>query len=170
MDSYERNQIWDATWKVYYETYFQEVLAERLVLRWQRFDEFSKVLIALTASTSALSGWALWNDPDFKVVWAIFAGLGAILAITHKSLDVSHKLTDWGSSRSHFSLIRLDCEQFQNKMRFNPEFPIKDFSEEERLLHDRFKEAYQKTKIDGFLTGKLRIAAQKELDQLILNK
>src|SRR6266576_5126800 len=106
MEVNQRDELWNATWKSYYDTYFQEILSERVVLRWQRFDEVSKILIALTASSSALSGWAFWNQPDFKVIWTILAGIGAILAIFHKSLEVSHKITDWVSSRSQFCSLR----------------------------------------------------------------
>ena len=169
MDSYERDQIWYTAWKIYYDVYFQEILSEKIVLRWQRFDDISKLLIALTASTSALSGWALWNEPGFKIIWAVLAGFGAILAITHKSLNVSSKLADWGSSRSNFSSLRIDYEKFQNRMKFNPDFSVTDFSEKNGYLHNRFKELYQNIKIDGFLTNKLKNIVQKELDNIISN-
>ena len=167
MDSYERDQIWHSAWKIYYDAYFQEILSEKIVLRWHRFDDISKLLIALTASTSALSGWALWSDPGIKTIWALVAGFSAILAITHKSLDVSSKLADWGSARSKFSALRIDFEKFQNEMKFNPEFSINDFSEECGQLQNCYKELYQNTKIDGFLTNRLRNAVQKELNNII---
>jgi hypothetical protein len=167
MDFDQRDEVWDAVWGVYYNTYFQEVLAERLVLRWQRFNEASKVLIALTASGSALSGWALWSDPGFKVLWALLAGIGAILAIVHKSLDVSGKLFDWGSSRSQFSIIRIDFQKLINRLRINPRFAIKESTAQLDALTDRYSEAYKQTKMDAFLTGKLRISVQEELNSLV---
>jgi hypothetical protein len=170
MDYDPRDEVWNATWKAYYETYYQELLAEKIVLRWQRFDEFSKVLIALTASTSALSGWSLWNQPNFKILWALFAAIGAILAIIHKSFDVSHKLSEWGSSRSQFCIIRIDFETVQNKMRFEPEFLVEDISMELSLLRKRYGDAYQNTKVDIFLTERFKEKAQNELNTLILSK
>jgi hypothetical protein len=166
----QRDEIWNATWKSYYETYFQEILSEKLVFRWQRFDELSKVIIALTASGSALSGWALWNQADFKVVWAMLAGIGAILAVFHKSLEVSHKISDWVSSRSQFCLLRFDYEILLNKMRFDPDFSVEECSEDLDDLLRRFAESYQKIKVDAFLTGRLRNKAQDELDTFIQNK
>ena len=124
MDFDQRDELWEATWKTYYDVYFQEILAERLVLRWQRFDEFSKIFVALTASGSAISGWTLWNNPEYKLTWVLIAGFGALLAIIHKSLDVSRKLTDWGATRSQFSALRIEIESFQNQIRFFPNFRL----------------------------------------------
>lgn len=166
----QRDEIWNATWKSYYDTYFQEILSERLVSRWQRLDELSKVMIALTASGSALSGWALWNQANFKVVWAILAGIGAILAVFHKSLEVSHKVTDWASSRSQFCLLRFDHEILLNKMRFDPEFSVEDCTKNLDGLLKRFADSYQKIKVDSFLTLKLKNKAQDELNASIQNR
>ncbi len=170
MEFNQRDEIWNATWKSYYDTYFQEILSERLVLRWQRVDELSKVLIALTASGSALSGWALWNQPDFKAIWAILAGIGAILAIFHKSLEVSHKISDWVFSRSQFCSLRFDYEILLNKMRFDPDFSAEKCNKDLDDLIKRFADSYQKIKVDAFLTGRLRNKTQDELDILIKNK
>jgi hypothetical protein len=169
MEFTQRDQIWNLTWRSYYNTYFQEVLSERLTLRWQRFDEFSKVLIALTASGSALSGWALWNETEFKILWAILAGVGALLAIFHKSLDVSHKISDWGSSRSQFCLLRFEYEILMNKMQIDPNFPVEECNKNLDNLIKRFADSYQKIKVDAFLTGRLKNKAQDELDILVHN-
>jgi len=167
MEYDQRDEVWNASWLSYYEAYYQELLAERLVLRWQRLDEFSKVLIALTASSSALSGWALWNEPGFRLLWLIIAGFGAILAIVHKSLDVPRKLTDWSSSRSQFSVIRIEFENVLNRMRINPNFPVEVLSKSLLGLRARYAEAYQKTQVDAFLTFRLRSKVQAHLDSLV---
>jgi hypothetical protein len=170
MEFNSRDEIWSVTWKAYYDTYFQEILSERVVMRWQRFDEFTKVLIALTASGSAFSGWALWNQVQFKIIWAIIAGTGAILAIFHKSLEVSNKISSWVSSRSKFCLLRFDYEILLNKMRFDPEFSVNECKKDLDDLLKRFADCYQKIKVDAFLTGRLKNSAQDELDILIKNK
>ncbi len=167
MEFDERDQLWNAVWKTYYDSYFQEVLSERLVLRWQRFDEFSKVLIALTASGSAISGWALWNEPAFKCAWAGLAGTSAIFAIAHKSMDVARKLNDWGVSRTQFSAIRIGCEKLIIELRVNPQFDVQVFLEKLNSLKNSFADSYGQSKVDAFLTGRLKSSVQTELDVFI---
>lgn len=161
-----RDHVWHESWSSYYDAYFQEVLAERLFLRWQRIDELSKVLIALTASGSAISGWTLWSDPGYKSLWLLIAGVGAILSISHRSLDVSRKLSEWSSARSNFSSIRIDFENHLNEMKFDPNFEIKDFSKSLAALRKRYGQVYQETKVDAFITERLKDRVQDEVSRL----
>jgi hypothetical protein len=74
-ESYRRDRLWEAVFETYYDAYYEEILSGDLIDRWQSFDEFAKIVIALTASGSAVSGWALWTQPGFRAVWAVLAGL-----------------------------------------------------------------------------------------------
>ncbi len=78
MSSYSRNELWKASFKTYYNAYFQELVAKLLVSRWQVLDGFTKVLVALTATGSVVSGWALWSEPYLKTVWGVLAGSAAL--------------------------------------------------------------------------------------------
>ncbi len=165
----QRTKLWNEVWYSYYDTYYQEVLAESLTLRWQRFDEISKILIAVTASGSALTGWSLWTLPEFKVVWAGLAGFGALLAIVHKSLGVSNKLDEWNSSKSQFADIRFDHEMLMGEMRINPQFQVKELKKQFSDLQKRFAQAYQSLKSDPFQTQHFKERVQDELNVLISN-
>jgi hypothetical protein len=87
-------ELWKAVFDTYYDAFYNEVLADKLVNRWQVVDDTSKILVAVTASGSALSSWALWNQPGYRFVWTGLAGFSAILGIIHTSLGVSHRLKD----------------------------------------------------------------------------
>ena len=105
-----RDALWDATFRAYYDVYYSEILANKLIARWQIADDFTKVLVALTASASAVAGWALWQQPEFKTIWTVLAGLSAVLALTHAVLAVPRRLKDWVETRSHFLSLRIDLE------------------------------------------------------------
>ena len=53
-----RDEVWNAAYDTYYSTYFEEMVCDVLLDRWQWLDEVTKVLVALTATGSAVTGWA----------------------------------------------------------------------------------------------------------------
>jgi len=87
-----RDELWTATFDTYYDAYYEELLAAALVRRWQRVDAFTKVLVALTASGSAVAGWTLWSQPGFKTSWTFIAGIAALLSILHSTLNVADRV------------------------------------------------------------------------------
>jgi hypothetical protein len=71
-----RDKLWQAASHQWYDSYFNEIVANRLVSRWQAFSDPAKVITAISASGSVIAGWTLWNQPGYKTLWIIFAGLG----------------------------------------------------------------------------------------------
>ncbi len=78
-----RDELWRAAFDTYYDSYYEELLADRLINVWRRVDEVTRILAALTASTSAVTGWALWAQQYSRNVWAVLAGFAAVLTILH---------------------------------------------------------------------------------------
>ena len=107
-----RDKLWELVFETFYDSYYEEIVADKLVYRWQLFDQISKVLIALTASGSAVSGWALWNQPAFRNIWVTLAGLGAVLSIIHAALSVSSRLKEWRDVKTSFVVLRIDFGDF----------------------------------------------------------
>ena len=64
MDTDPRDTLWTSAFDTYYDVYYEELVADEVNNRWQILDEVTKVLVALTASGSAISGWILWNEPN----------------------------------------------------------------------------------------------------------
>lgn len=165
-----RDQIWNATFDTYYDVFFEELISDDLVATWQILDEFTKVIVALTASGSAFAGWALWQDPDWKWLWALIAGVSAIISIIHSALGVPGRLKTHGDNRRLFTSLRIDLETFRSKMQIDPQFPIPAFSEELFGLRKRYGAAMDRFRDDILATNKRRDRIQTELDQRITDK
>jgi len=63
-----RDALWKATYVLYYNVYYGEMQANKLIIRWQLIDDITKVLMTVTAASSAVAGWTLWQQPDFKII------------------------------------------------------------------------------------------------------
>ena len=83
--SSQRDELWNSTYETYYDTFYEEIAADYLIIRWMKINDITNILIALTASGSLVSGWLLWSTPAGKTLWGIVAGVAAILAIINKS-------------------------------------------------------------------------------------
>jgi hypothetical protein len=162
-DDYRRNRIWDVAYETYYYVYFEELLSDTLVRIWSRLDEFAKGILAVT---SVASTWAIWQQPTWKSAWAIVAGIGALIAILHLTLGVTHRLRDLVAARDKLLRLRLEMQTFRKRMEMQPNFPIEQFESEllafrKRYIDDCFKTA------DLFETNKCRDEVQKFLDSQI---
>lgn len=160
-----RDAIWAKAFQTFYESYFYEMVADKLVDRWQATDEATKILVAVTASGSAISGWALWQDPSLKLLWACLAGFGAVLAVVHASLGVPNRIKDWEDIKRSFVSLRVRLETFRHRMEINPEFPVDDFTKEYCAFRLEFGELVPRQKNDILLTYRLSVRSQEQLDQ-----
>ena len=165
-----RDEIWSATFDTYYETFFEEMACEVLLDRWQWLNDVTKVLIALTASGSAVAGWALWQNEDAKLLWTGIAAASALLAIVHSALDVSGRLKSHGDNRRLFAALRIDLETFRYRMQVDPSFPVEKFTSELVKLRERFGQAIDRGKNDIMLTNGLRRRVQGELNERLGDK
>ena len=159
-----RDQIWNATYETYYAAFYEEVVSDSLIQKWQLLDETTKILVAFTASGSAVSGWALWNQEGFKYVWASLAGISAVLALAHTALDVAGRLRDHGDTRKFFSALRIDMETFRYRMQVDPEFPVEKFTELLVEYRRRYGEGNDRLRADIMLTDRVRDRCQSELN------
>lgn len=159
-----RNVIWNKSFDTYYESFYYETMADKLVDRWQIIDDITKILVAATASGSVISGWALWQTPDLKIVWIIIAGAGALLSIIHASLGVPSRLKDWEDVKRCFVTLKVALETFRHRMEIDPLFPVDEYTDEYVRLRAQFGELVPRQKNDILLTVGLRLRAQKEID------
>jgi hypothetical protein len=164
-----RDTIWEKVFETYYDSYFCELVADKLVSRWQATDDITKLLVALTASGSAVSGWAFWQDSTLKWAWAAVAGVGALLSIEHASLGVSGRLKDWQDIKRDFSWLRVNLETFRQRMEIDPQFPIKEFTDEHAEYRRQLGDLVPRQKNDILRTRSLRRSAQSELNQALRN-
>jgi hypothetical protein len=162
-----RDELWDAAFNTYYDAYYQELLRDRLVDRWQRADDITKVLTALTASGSAVSGWALWSQPAFKMLWLILASIAAVLTIVHASLSVPGRVRDHSDCKRLFAGLRITLETFRYCMRVDPNFPVDKFLGDFVQYRSRYSDSIQLVKNDILITRRLQKATQNYLNLLL---
>src|SRR6266481_5262522 len=99
-----REQLWDASFDTYYKVFFEELAADGLVNKWGRLDDVTKIIVALTASGSAISGWALWTHPEYKALWLAVSGLAALLSVVHTALAVPNRIKAHADDKRRFAL------------------------------------------------------------------
>jgi hypothetical protein len=161
----DRDGLWRHAWDLFYDCSYQEDEAAEIIGRWQLVDELNRFLVAITASGSVVSGWALWSEPGFKKTWATLAGIAALSSIIHAALGVAGKLKDWQEVKQLCTELRLELQFMRADMEINPLFPPAPM--EKRLNHSRH--AWQKISSrlkssDLFLTVRLRRLVQQRLD------
>lgn len=105
-------RLWDPTFQTLFKVRYQEKILSELADKWLRFDTVSNILVALTASGSAVAGWAVWHKEFGPIVWAIFAGLVSVLSIIHNGLQVPTRLKELIEFRREFTRLRIDLETF----------------------------------------------------------
>jgi hypothetical protein len=162
-----RDALWEVSFETFYDTYYNEIVADRLISAWQAIDDTTRVIVAITASGSAVAGWSLWSQPALRMVWLIIAAISAVLAIMHTSLNVPNRVKLWTESRVSTASLRIDLDTMRQNMRVERLFPIKEFQSTYSSLRKRFGEVLSGIPNDLLLTKRLRNMAQDELNQRI---
>jgi hypothetical protein len=67
--------------RVFYDTYLQELYADELLNFWNRVNAVITALVAVTATGSAIAGWALWSTAGGKITWVFVSGTAAVAAL-----------------------------------------------------------------------------------------
>lgn len=160
-----RDQLWEATFDTYYDAYYAELLADALIRRWQWVDDINRVIVAVTASGSAIAGWTLWNTNYGKTVWGIFAGFAAVLSIIHAALRVPERLKGIGELQGNNTALRSDLETYRYLMKINPNFPIDEFTRKFEEYRNRLASGVKMN--DILLTLGLKMKVKGELNSLL---
>lgn len=171
MTKESRDKVWEKSFVTYYDCYFEEMISESLVYRWGVLDDITKVLVALTASSSVVAGWTLWNVDGFKIVWLILAGFAAFLSIIHATLNVQSKVKEWEGLKKEFTELRINIETFRHKMEIDPEFDIEEFTQEFESQRSKFAGLMKRlngdiTRTKGFelkIQGKLNLRLSDQI-------
>ena len=163
----QRDVIWKSTFDSYYECYFEEMVADRLLYRWCLLDDINKWLVAVTASGSAVAGWALWDDPNFKIAWVFLASISAILAITHSSLGVQQRIKNWEASKKAFVDLRIEFEWLRQDISIHPDFDVEEIEIRLSKLRQSYSENMSRLSPDTLRTRKLDKKTQERLNETI---
>jgi hypothetical protein len=164
-----REQVWNASFETYYKTFFEELVADGLINRWGRLDDVTKILVALTASGSAVSGWALWTKPEWKLIWLACSGVAALLSIVHTALAVPGRIKAHADDKRRFSQLRIELETFRYRLEAEA-FTADVFNKEYVDLHKKFGDNIGLLSSDTFRTRHFEESIQAHLNQQIANE
>ncbi|ATD08270.1 hypothetical protein SIO17_14520 [Pseudoalteromonas piscicida] len=164
-ESGDRDKLWESTWNAYYDAYYHEILISILAGRWEFFDIVSKILIALTASGSAIAGWQLWGEEGFKQIWVTIAAVASLLSIVHAALQVQQKLENNTKLAANFTNLRIELETFQEQMAIFPDFDVTNYNKTFLQLKSRLKTYSTNYNPDLLSSKSMQESAQKKLNK-----
>lgn len=155
--------------ETFYDAYYQELASEKLIERWERIDIITALLVAVTASGSAVAGWAFWNIPTFKHAWAIIAGVASIASIIHGVIKVPTRVKEQEELRRIFSELRVDIETFWQQLRIGS-IDNNKLNDKYEKLRERLSQCIGRTHPDIAYTTKLREKIQEHLNNKLREK
>jgi len=159
-----RDELWKASWESLYDASYYEILFGEVSKSWQFFDFITRLLVALTASGSAVAGWVLWNDEQFKVAWVIAAGVASVLSILHTTFNTPERINSYSKLANEVSGIRLDYETFHHELKVYPEFDIDNKFQMHKELREKFRKALDIYSPDFMTTDRIRHRSQTLLN------
>jgi hypothetical protein len=160
--------FWKPSFDTLYDAYFYEVTSEFVITRWSRLHVTTAILGAITASGSAVTGWALWSDPKGKAVWALIAGTATLVTIIHGALGVPAKIKEEEQRRQNFSALRVDLETFRHSLTLGMD--IKTATKEFDELRHRLSQYIARTPPDLALTKRARSRLQLKVNDKLKNQ
>lgn len=159
-----RDELWKATWEAFYDASYYEVLFGELSKRWQTFDFITRLLVALTASGSAVAGWALWNDENFKVMWLLAAGTASLLSIAHATFNTPDRVKNYTKLANDISGVRFDYETLRNELKIYPEFDVDKNFQQYKEIREKYQKALESYSPDFMETDGIRNKSQTILN------
>jgi len=165
-----RDHLWEVSFETFYDAKYIEVLSERLEGEWLIVDKVVAVLVALTASGSAVAGWALWKDGTPASLWAVLSGSAALLAIVHSTLGVPATLKAHGECRRYFTHLSLDIESLRMRMRTNQSFDIDTLEAQFDDCRKRFSSGIGLRQADLLSTRRFQVKVQEALNEQLADE
>ena len=159
------SQLWDNLHQTHYLAFFDELYAESTVRSWRAFDTGSRFMQLLTASGSAIAGWALWKQDGYKELWIYLAGASAIIALVHTVLNVSEKVKEDTQVYCEFKKLRLQLELLKSKMQIKLYDSLSEYKRDYFAILDQFGTASALKKPDSFLFKNRPEKIQAELNK-----
>ncbi len=159
-----KDELWNATWEALYDASYYEILFGELSKEWQKFDFITRVLVALTASGSAVAGWALWSYDNFKVIWLVVAGTASLMSIVHATLNTPDRVKSYTKLASDISGVRLDYETFWKELKIYPDFDVDQYFQKYKELREKYQNVLETYSPDFMATDRIRNKTQTVLN------
>lgn len=166
----QADPIWREMFDKYYDVFYQEMLLDRLVNRWLHLDIFFRLIVAVSASGSAISGWAIWSQPDGKVVWIIISSIAALVAVIYGTIPINQLIKDGNTSHSEFSRLRTKFEQLIMRFKMDEGENLNKHAEDLKVLINEASDLWGKSIRFPMIGRKLREETQSDLNQILASK
>lgn len=157
-----KDTYWQPTFETLYDAWYHELASRALLIRWEKADFWVTLLAAVTASGSAVAGWALWTQPGWKTVWVVLAAVVGVLVIIHGALRVTTRVKEQGELQSLFSGLRIDTETFRHQL--NTGVQIDEAKKTFSDLRKKLSEYINRSHPDIAFTKGLQKNVQEKLD------
>lgn len=167
MEIDKRDNLWEASFEIFYDCYFEEIVSSKLVQFWSIVDDVTKWLVALTASSSAIAGWALWNDAGYKELWLAVSMVASFLSITHSSLGIQSRIKSWSETKKSFVMLRMELQSIRQDISIDPRFEIEKMQERLLKARSKYEDAMSQLGTDSFRSNKIERKAQEQLNKVI---
>lgn len=162
--------LWNNIFQKYVDVFYQELMLDNLVSKWENFDLITRYLIAITASGSAVSGWALWQFPYGIISWKVLSFTSALLAIFYSVAPIAHNLKLGNQAYTEARLLRSNFEDFIYDFQAYKGDTPRNFTEELRNFNTTFNNICEKSPRFPFVTKSFRVRVQKKLNKELQSK
>ena len=160
-----RDEIWNAVFRLYYDTYYIEKLEDTLLLIWQRLDRLTKIVVAVSAGGATLVGTG--GFVTNRAWWVFLAGTAALLSLIHSALAVGKLIEDHLESKRRFTQLRINLTSLRDEMRFEPEFDTNEVIKKLEEYRKIFIDSNSLLQNDILRTLRLSRRVQEELNRTI---
>lgn len=167
-DKTARDQLWLASFQTMYDSGYNELVAVNMFLRWRSFDDWTKILVALTsAGSSGLAGLAIWSQPVFKQIWAVAAAISVTLAAIAAKIGATDRVKVWGDSKSEFGALYVEMETFMFRMKINPSFAVAEYNLQFEEYRKKFASAKGRIPTDWLASKAIETKSQQQMNDKI---
>ena len=167
MSDDKKDNLWVASYEVFYDCYFEEIVADKMLQFWSVVDDVTKWLVAITASGSAVAGLALWNGHGYKELWLLISMVASILSITHGSLGIQGRIKTWAEVKKSFSMLRMELQGIRQDMQIDPQFDTEDINNKFLAVRSTYQDVMSQLSSDSFRTSGVETKAQQKLNEKI---
>ncbi|MCH8343928.1 MAG: hypothetical protein IH983_08065 [Planctomycetes bacterium] len=155
-------QLWKVLVPKYFDCSFVPIAAARQSVRWERASLGAAIVIGLVGSSSAVSSWALWQEPGFSWVLPTISGLVSVWIIIAGATNVPKRIRELENRRRKFGEFRI---KFQNivEAAIQETVGADDLQRRYVQVRDDFDDAYNELPSDPLITRKFIAQIEHEL-------
>lgn len=156
---------WKPCFETFYDAYYKELCYETLLNLWEKVDVSTGLLVAITATGSAIAGLAVWSLVGWKLIWGALAAIASLSSIVHRVMQVPSRIKQQEENRREFSSLRVDLDTFRQQLKTGIEGNQAKSKFEK--LRERYSKCMERVTPDIALTSRIRNKTQDQLDNIL---